>query len=131
MLTNLLDKKILRYQIVGAIGACFELALFSIFASVQFGILWSNFAAFHFAFILCFILHYFYTHENLIFKSDRFLCAFIKYVVLMYTLFFFGTILLWLFIERIGINVELAKFLQIGIITPFGYLFQKYLIFKK
>ena len=125
------NKEIFRYIIVGATGACVELGLFSVFHSAKLGILLSNFIAFHIAFGFCFLLHYFYTHENSTYNKGEFWTAFIKYAALMYGSLFIGTILLWIFIEKGRINVEISKFIQLSIIVPFSYFVQKYVIFKR
>ena len=130
MLKNLLVSRIARYLVVGLIGLFVEVALFTIFLSMQLGILKSNFLAFHLAFGSCFILHYFYTNKNSSFDLGSFSVGLIKYATLMYILFLFGTLQLWLFIEKTGLNGGVAKVLQLGINTPIAYWVQKNIIFK-
>lgn len=119
-----------RFILIGAIGAIVELVLFSGFVRAGRGILYSNFIAFHCAFVLCFLLHYQYTYQRPYEGSRRVLGGFVKYAGLMYAQLIVGSLLLWLLIDKLEWIAEIAKVVQIGIVTPASYAVQKLVIFR-
>ena len=128
---NLFREKRVRFIIVGVIGATVELILFSKFMSSDLGVSISNFLAFHFAFVLCFFLHYLYTHQKPYVGTRMIINGLIKYTGLMYAQLFVGTILLWVLIDKFGWVAEYAKFMQICVVTPISYVIQRHAIFRK
>lgn len=131
ILPDLLRLRVVRFVLVGVFGATVELGLFSVLLAAQLGIVVANIVAFHIAFALCFALHFFYTHRYSFSERHFFLRGFVSYATLMYGQLAFGTLLLWLLIDKAGLAGELAKLLQIAVVTPVGYLIQKTLIFQK
>lgn len=125
-----LNQTTARFILVGAIGAIVELLLFSGFVRVGLGILYSNFIAFHCAFALCFFLHYHYTYQKPYKGTRRVLSGFVQYAVLMYVQLIIGSILLWFLIDKLHWIAEIAKIVQIGIVTPLSYIIQKLFIFR-
>lgn len=128
---NMFDRKKIRFIIVGIIGAIIELALFSKFTRVELSVASSNFLAFHCAFLICFFLHYYYTHQKMYDGFGIMAGGLMKYATLMYIQLLFSTILLWILIDRYGWNAELGKITQIGVVTPVSYIVQKYFIFPR
>jgi putative flippase GtrA len=120
-----------RYFLVGVIGAIIELIIFSGLVRVGLGIFHSNFFAFHVAFSLCFFLHYHYTHKKPYEGKLKIASGFVKYAGLMYAQFVFGSLVLWFLIDKLNWMPEIAKFIQIGIVIPVSYIFQKMVIFRK
>ena len=127
---SFINQKTVRFILVGAIGAIVELVLFSGFVRVGLGILYSNFIAFHCAFALCFFLHYHYTYQRPYEGTRRIFGGFVQYAALMYVQLIIGSILLWFLIEKFYWIAEIAKIVQIGIVTPLSYIIQKLVIFK-
>ena len=125
-----LNRTAIRFFIVGIIGAIFELLLFSGFVRFGLGILYSNFIAFHCAFTLCFFLHYYYTYQKPYEGTRRIFGGFVQYAALMYAQLIIGSILLYFFIDKLYWMAEIAKIIQIGIVTPLSYLIQKLIIFR-
>jgi putative flippase GtrA len=123
--------RVVRFVLVGVFGAFVELGLFSVLLAAKIGVVLSNVVAFHVAFALCFALHYVYTHQYPFSGWRIFLRGFVRYAALMYGQLAFGTILLWLLIDKTGLVGEVAKLVQIAIGTPLGYLIQKNLIFQR
>lgn len=128
---SLIDWKKVRFIVVGIIGAIIELILFSELVRAGLGVASSNFLAFHSAFLFCFFLHYYYTHQKRYAGAHAIAEGLIKYVALMYVQLFVGTILLWILIDKYGWVLEFAKITQIGVVTPVNYVVQKYLIFNE
>lgn len=120
-----------RFILVGLIGAIVELALFSVFVRSGLGMLYSNFIAFHCAFFLCFFLHYHYTHQKPYEGKHKVAGGFVKYAGLMYAQFIVGSLLLWFLTDKLNWMAEVAKVVQIGIVTPVSYVVQKLVIFRK
>lgn len=121
----------MRFLLVGVFGAIVELLIFSGLVRAGLGILYGNIVAFHCAFTICFFLHYYYTHQRP-YKGTRSVTGgFVKYAGLMYAQLIFGTVLLFLLIDKFGWMVELAKIFQIGTVTPVSYAFQKLVIFRR
>lgn len=131
ILSVCLSAKIVRFLLVGIFGAIIELGLFSVLFDAGLGVVPANVVAFHVAFATCFFLHFIYTHSFSISDRRFFIRGFMKYAALMYGQLGFGTLLLWLLIDKVGCIAEIAKLLQIAIVTPFGYLIQKLLIFRR
>lgn len=120
-----------RYVFVGVIGAICELALFSGLVRIGLGVLNSNFLAFHGAFILCFFLHHHYTYQRL-FTSIRPLTRdFLKFAGLMYAQLIIGTLLVWFLIDQLSWVTEVAKVIQIVIVTPISYVVQRVFVFRQ
>jgi putative flippase GtrA len=128
--TNFFRSATLRFISVGIFGAILELMLFSTLMNVGLGILSSNFIAFHCAFILCFFLHYYYTHHKPYVGKRMIAGAFFQYTFLMYMQLVIGTFLLWLLIDKLAWVAEIAKVVQIGIVTPLSYVVQKRIVFR-
>lgn len=120
----------LRFILVGSVGAVVELTLFSGLIRVNLGIMTSNFIAFHCAFATCFFLHYYYTYKKPYSGKHKIASGFFKYAALMYAQLIVGTLLLWLLINKLGWMPEVAKVVQIGIVTPASYVVQKLIIFR-
>ena len=120
-----------RFVLVGILGAIIELILFSGLVRAGLEILYSNFIAFHFAFALCFFLHYHYTHQKPYEGAHRIAGGFIKYAGLMYAQFIVGSLLLWFLIDKLGWIAEIAKIVQIGAVTPVSYIIQKLVVFQR
>lgn len=120
-----------RYFFVGAIGAIVEIFLFMVFIRAGGQIVYSNIIAFHCAFALCYFLHYYYTHQKPYEGARNVISGFLKYAGLMYTQLFAGSILLWFLINNLGWQPGVSKILQIGVVTPIGYIVQKLLIFRR
>jgi hypothetical protein len=90
----------------------------------------SHFLVFHLLFIIFFLLHYFYAHQQLYVKALIVIFSLIKYTSLVYFQLFLGVILLWMLIDKLGFAAEYAKFMQICILTSSSYFIQRPLIFK-
>ena len=120
----------MRYILVGVLGAIIETALFAYLFRLGFGIAASNVVAFHVAFITCYFLHYYYTHSKPFEGNSALVNGLGKYTVLMYGHLIIGSVLLWLLIQKFGLNVDLAKIVQVGIVTPGSYVVQKTAIFR-
>lgn len=120
-----------RFILVGVLGAIIELLLFSGFVRAGLGVLYSNFIAFHCAFALCFFLHYHYTHQKPYEGTLRVVGGFAKYTGLMYTQLIVGSLLLWFLIDKLDWMAEVAKVVQIGVVTPVSYVVQKLVIFQR
>ena len=119
-----------RFILVGIIGAIVELTLFSALVRINGGVMLSNFIAFHCAFATCFFLHYYYTYKKPYSGKHKVASGFIKYAALMYAQLIVGTLLLWLLINKLGWMPEVAKVVQISIVTPVSYVVQKLIIFR-
>lgn len=119
-----------RFVFVGVIGATVELTMFSCLISIDGKVMLSNIIAFHCAFAICFILHYYYTHKKPYVGKYKIAIGFFKYSGLMYAQLMVGTLLLWLLINKLGWMPEVAKVAQIGIVTPVSYAVQKLVIFR-
>ena len=119
-----------RFILVGVIGAVAELMLFSGLVRVGVEMMYSNFIAFHCAFFLCFFLHYKYTHQKPYEGRHNVARGFIKYAGLMYVQLIVSSLLLWFLIDKLDWMVEIAKVIQLGIVTPVGYAVQKLVIFR-
>ncbi len=126
----LLNQRTIRFVFVGAFGAILELVLFLSFLKIGFSILYSNFFAFHCAFVFCFFLHYHYTYQKPYEGARRIFSGFAKYSILMYMQLIIGSALLWFLTEKFNWMAEIAKILQIGIVTPLSYFIQKLVIFR-
>ncbi|MEO6147405.1 MAG: GtrA family protein [Sulfuriferula sp.] len=120
-----------RFILVGAIGAIVELIVFLELVKVQHGIVFSNIVAFHIAFALCYFLHYYYTHQIPFVGKRNVISGFLKYAGLMYVQLFLGSLLLWLLINKLMWAPYVAKIIQIGAVTPIGYVIQKLVIFRR
>lgn len=120
----------MRFVVVGIIGAIVELALFSGLIKINCEVAISNFIAFHCAFVICFLLHYYYTYKKPYREKQKVIIGFIKYICLMYGQLIVGTLLLLLFINKLDWMPEVAKFVQIGIVAPISFVLQKFNIFK-
>lgn len=129
--SSLIEGKKIRFVIVGLLGAIIELILFSELVRTGLGVASSNFLAFHCAFLICFFLHYYYTHQKRYAGVHIIAGGLIKYAALMYVQLFVGTILLWILIDKYGWVAEFAKITQIGVVTPVSYVVQKYFIFNE
>jgi putative flippase GtrA len=121
----------IRYILVGIFGFIIEFGLFSFFMRMNISISKSNFLAFNTALFICFVLHFSYTYQYTISDRKFFFRGFTKFLALMYVQLAFGTVLLWFLIDKIGLLGDLAKLLQIAVVTPLGYLVQKNLIFQE
>ncbi len=126
-----LGRRSARYLVVGVIGAVTEFLLFVGLTRAGGGIVLSNIVAFHCAFVLCYFLHYHYTHERPFEGLRSVASGFMKYAALVYILFILGSVLLWFFTGRLMWSPELSKIMQMAIVTPIGYFVQKGLIFQK
>ena len=125
-----LPKKI-RFFFVGGLGALIEVSLFELFVNIKLNIHISNFIAFNIAFFACYLMHYNYTYIKP-YKSERKkLEGFIKYSILMYTQYLIGTYLLLIMINYFEFNTLISKIMQIAIVTPIGYIFQKKIFISK
>jgi putative flippase GtrA len=131
VVTKLLKRKLGRFILVGVVGAIVEIGFFSGLIQVGIGLILSNLIAFHFAFALCFYLHYHYTHQKPYEGTRKVFGGFVKYAGLMYAQLIVGTLLLWFFIDKLGWIPEVAKTAQIGIVTPASYIIQKLIIFRR
>jgi putative flippase GtrA len=131
MINRLRENSTVRFVLVGVLGAVVELFLFSGAIWIGLGIVFSNFFAFHCAFIFCYTLHYFYTHKKPFVGRKNILNGFFKYAVLMYGQLFVGSLLLLLLINDFNWMPGLAKIFQICLVTPLGFLIQKLIIFKR
>jgi putative flippase GtrA len=125
------EKKTVRFFIVGLFGAIVEVLLFSGLVRVGFGILFGNFVAFHCAFALCFYLHYHYTYQRPYGGTRNVFNGFFKYAILMYAQLTVGSILILILSEKFDLMVEIAKVVQIGVVTPVGYAVQRLVIFRQ
>src|SRR5687768_11563020 len=74
-----LQRRPARYLVVGVVGAITEFSLFVALTKVGGGILFSNVIAFHCAFLLCYFLHYHYTHERPYEGARNIAGGFVKY----------------------------------------------------
>ncbi|WP_041388968.1 GtrA family protein [Polaromonas sp. JS666] len=119
-----------RFVLVGVVGAIVELTLFAGLVRINGKVMLSNFIAFHCAFAICFFLHYYYTHQKPYVGKYKVVSGFFKYAGLMYAQLIIGTLLLWLLINKLGWMPEVAKVVQIGIVTPVSYAVQKLAIFR-
>ena len=128
---RLIEGRKLRFVVVGLIGATIEIILFSVLVRAGLGVSFSNFLAFHCAFLICFFLHYYFTHQKRYNGMHVIVGGLLKYAGLMYVQLLVGTVLLWLLIEKYGWVAEFAKIAQIGVVTPVSYLVQKYFIFSE
>lgn len=129
--SSLIEGKKVRFVVVGLVGAIIELILFSELIRTGLGVAPGNFMAFHCAFLICFFLHYYYTHQKRYAGVHIIAEGLIKYAGLMYVQLFVGTILLWILIDQYGWVAEFAKITQIGVVTPVSYVVQKYFIFNE
>ena len=120
----------LRFILVGVIGAIVELILFSGLVRTGRSILYSNVIAFHCAFALCYLLHYYYTHRKPYEGTQRVVGGFAKYAGLMYVQLLVGSLLLWFLIDKLSWMAEISKIVQIGVVTPVSYAVQKLVIFR-
>lgn len=119
-----------RFAMVGIIGAIVELTLFAELARIWDKVMMINFIAFHCAFAICFFLHYNYTYQRPYEGTRRIFGGFVQYAALMYVQLIIGSILRWFLIEKLYWMAEIAKFVQIGIVTPLSYFIQKLVIFR-
>lgn len=131
MINRLSKNSTVRFILVGVLGAVVEIFLFSGLVWVGAGVIFGNFLAFHCAFVLCYTLHYFYTHKKPFVGRKNILHGFFKYAVLMYSQLFVGSLLLLLLINDFNWIPSLAKIFQICLVTPLGFLIQKLIIFKR
>jgi putative flippase GtrA len=125
------ERKTARFFIVGVFGAIVEVLLFSGLVRVGFGILFGNFVAFHCAFALCFYLHYRYTYQRPYGGTRNVSNGFFQYAILMYAQLAVGSILILILVEKFDFIVEVAKVVQIGVVTPVGYAVQRLVIFRR
>ena len=123
--------KTVRFIFVGILGAIVEVILFSGLVRIGFGILFGNFVAFHCAFALCFYLHYHHTYERPYGGIRNVFNGFFKYAILMYAQLTVGSILIFILVEKFDLMVEIAKVVQIGVVTPVGYAVQRLVIFRR
>lgn len=122
--------QLLRFVIVGMIGACVEVGLFSVMKSNGVKTITGNVVSFHIAFVICYFLHTFYTYRNIEAFRAISLNIFSKYAILMYVQLVVGSILLLILIDLLNWDGVYSKIVQISIVTPVGYIVQKKLIFK-
>ena len=118
-----------RYVIVGIFGAIFELFIFFALLHFNLNVFLSNVVAYHLAIFFCYFLHLFYTYRMPELSLN--LIQFVKYISLMYIQLFCSMIILYILIKNLELRFEISKVIQIILITPLSYLFQKYLIFTK
>jgi len=115
---------------VGIFGAVVELTVFSIFVNLSVNVIYTNIISFHSAFVICFFLHYYYTYQKPYVGIYKVAGGFLKYFGLMYAQLIIGTLLIWLLIYKFELMPEVAKIIQIGIVTPVSYAVQKLSIFR-
>lgn len=120
----------LRFIVVGGVGALVELVLFSTILRTGIGVAYSNVIAFHCAFSLCFLLHYQFTYQRPFEGKRNIVGGFMQYAALMYGQLAISSWLLWYLIDKSGWVPEIAKIIQIGIVTPISYVVQKLIIFR-
>jgi len=130
LMVTFLKSKAMRFILVGVVGAIVELGVFLGLIKVGRGIFFSNIIAFHCAFALCFYLHYRYTHQKPYEGTRSVVGGFVKYASLMYAQLILGSFLLWFLIDKLGWVPEIAKIVQMGIVTPVSYVVQKLVIFR-
>ena len=94
-----LNTKIIRYFVVGALGASLDLFLFLFIYSEYQSFIIANLISFHVALIFSFFLHYKYTHN--VDKNASLYIFFIRYLFLVYFLFFCGSFILFLLVRWI------------------------------
>jgi putative flippase GtrA len=124
-----MNTQAVRYLLVGVLGLIIELLLFSLFYRLGLGIILGNLLSFQIALTVCFMLHYRYTYRVLHKSFRDALNYYFKYTSLMYIQALIGTVLLYGFIEFLLLQPELAKIIQIAIVTPISYIYQKTKIF--
>jgi putative flippase GtrA len=127
---SIFNQKTVRFVLVGVIGAAVELILFSGFVRAGAGMIYGNIIAFHCAFFLCFFLHYHYTYKKPYKGKSKVTSGFFKYTGLMYAQLIVGSLLLWFLIDKLEWMTEIAKIIQIGIVTPLSYIIQKLIVFR-
>ena len=120
----------MRYIFVGVLGAIVEMTLFAFLFRLDVGIVISNIAAFHVAFIMCYFFHYYYTHRKPFEGKSALANGLVKYTILMYGQLIIGSILLWILIKKFGLDADFSKIIQICIVTPGSYMIQKSAIFR-
>ena len=117
-----------KYLLVGFLGAILEYIGFLALIRFKYSILASNVISYHLALVVCYILHFFFTHRMV--KKNGIINRFVRYLFLMYFQFFLGLIVLIYFIEYIEFEIEISKLMQIILVTPLSYLVQKTFIFN-
>lgn len=125
-----LDRKPVRYVLVGGVGAVIETVLFSGFIALGLNLVGSNFLAFHFAFVTCYFLHRRYTHGQPPAGRRKLALGLTKYAAVMYGQLSVGYYLLWIFMTKAGLPPGISKLLQIALVTPAAYFLQKKMVFR-
>jgi putative flippase GtrA len=118
-----------RYLLVGFFGAIFEFFIFSYLVYLKFTVFVSNVFAYHLAIVICYFLHFFFTHRMV--KLNATSIRFIKYISLMYIQFLIGMVILWILIIYLEVGIEASKIIQIALVTPVSYFLQNIFIFTK
>ncbi len=118
----------LRYLIAGSVGALIELLLFSMLYKFSESVIISNLIAFQVAITLTFLLHQRFTYKAIV-DSNGIKRRYTLYLLLMYLLLIFGTLILEIFINTLFWNPDLSKVVQMLIAIPVSFFIQKKYIF--
>lgn len=120
----------LRFLLTGLFGASLELCLFFVISASGVFYIFAHIIAFNVAVFTTFFLHYFFTYRRDTDRDNQLQTALLLYVTFMYVLLAAGSLVLFGLVELFGVTKILAKILQMLLIMPLSYLFQKYRIFK-
>ncbi|MBP2134448.1 putative flippase GtrA [Methanomicrobium sp. W14] len=122
-------KKLTKYCISGGTGALIDFGVYSFliyFFSANY--LFSNLVSF-----TCGTLATYYLQKNWTFryKANKRFSAFKRYILAVIGTYILNTLLLFIFIDLLVINVFIAKVLQILLSTIWGYSVNSIYVFKK
>jgi putative flippase GtrA len=116
----------LRYVGAGAMAACLELLLFSLFYQVAgWPLLVANGVALAIAVTFCFLMQKHWTFKSRG-RANRQLWL---YLFMQSVSAVMNTVLMVALVERLGIYAPLAKVLQIGIVFVWNYSFCRLVVF--
>ena len=120
----------IKFVLIGCIGASIELFAYAILVKLGIFYFICNLIGYHIAIISTFYLHNFYTFSGTKALQSAFILRFVKYISLMYAQLLMGSGLLILFIEYFVLGELVSKIIQMLIVVPTSYFFQKLMIFK-
>ncbi|MBN1542229.1 GtrA family protein [candidate division KSB1 bacterium] len=117
--------RVIKYYLVAGLGAVINYGMFNILKYQGLTTTAANTLTYLHVVLVTFLLQKYYTYQ-VNGQFSRHLGLFIVNALIYY---FLDTLMLIVLIDRFGVPPAIGKCLSIAVLSPLGYLFQKYVVF--
>ena len=123
-------KKLIRemvlYGIIGVISSSTDALTFYIFIKLSIPMLLSNFISTNIGITISFLLNSFINFK----KTDKLLKRAISFYMVGYFGLLLSTVILYIFVEKLGFNEMLVKIVSIVLVAIIQYILNKFLTYR-